>query len=72
MAIRLLCTSGTLLIQSGPTKDMVEISSQTRDTLRRILGPDVVIGMSGRTYFVRIDRERLAGFLSDVFERYGV
>jgi len=71
MAIRLLCTSGTLMIQAGPTRDRVKITSQAREHLRRILGPDAVISQRGRNYYVHIDRDRLPGLFIDVFERYG-
>ena len=71
MAIRLICDAGTVVVQAGPTRDLVEIRSQVRDALRRILGPEAVIHMSGRTYLVRVPRDRLGGVLCDVFEKYG-
>jgi hypothetical protein len=71
MAIRLLCASGTLMIQSGSTRDRVKITSQAREHLRRILGPEAVINQRGRNFYVHIDRDQLPGLLIDVFERYG-
>jgi len=71
MAIRLLCASGTLMIQSGSTGERVKITSQAREHLRRILGPDAVINQRGRNYCVHIDRDHLPCLFIDVFERYG-
>lgn len=71
MAIRLLCEGGSIVIQSGPTRDLVDVTSQTDKPLRRIFGSHETIKQAGRQYRVRLNRDRLDSFFSDVFERYG-
>ena len=71
MAIRLICECGSFSIERGPTSDLVDITSQTDAALRRLFGTEGAVKMSGRKYLIRIPSDRLSGFFTDIFERYG-
>ena len=68
MAIRLICECGSFSIERGPTRDLVDITSQTDAAL---FGTEGAVKMSGRKYLIRIPSDRLSEFFTDVFERYG-
>lgn len=70
MSIRLICECGSFSIERDPTRDLVDITSQTDAALRRLFGTQGAIKMNGRRYRVRIPSDRLAEFFTDVFERY--